>query len=106
MYDRWEIQSLNPRQGLCNKTRLLIREMHDNCLKVAVLIGYFIVFKSIFLRSDTDPTETVLPPFLLKMGQFTLTIVFTMTANKSYGQIFKDAGIYFWGGGHLTFLKL
>ena len=67
--------------------------MHDNCLKVAVLMGYFIGYKVNFLRSDIDPTETVQPPFALKMGQFTLTIVFTMIANKSQGQIFKDAGI-------------
>jgi hypothetical protein len=61
---------------------------------VAVLMGYFIGYKVNFLRCDTDPTETVQPAFMLKTGQFTLTIVFTMIANTSQGQIFKDAGIY------------
>lgn len=63
MYGRQEIQSLNPRQGLCNRTRLPIRGMHDNCLKAAVLMGYFIGYKVNFLRSDIDPTYTVQPPF-------------------------------------------
>ena len=84
--------------------------MHDNCLKVAVLMVYFIGYKVNFLSSDTDPTETVQPPFILKTGQFTLTIVFTTITNKSQGQIFEDAGIYLFflggGGNYLTFLKL
>jgi hypothetical protein len=50
MYGRQEIQSLNPRQGSCNKKRLLFRGMHDNCLKVAVLMGYFIGYKVNFFK--------------------------------------------------------
>jgi len=59
--------------------------MHDNCLKVAVLMGYFMGDKINFLRSDKDPSETLQPPFVLKTGQFTLTMVFTMITNKSQG---------------------
>jgi len=77
---------LNPRQGLWNRTRLLIRGMHDDCLKVAVLMGFLIGDKISFLRSDKDPSKTLQPPFVLKMGQFTLIMVFTMIANKSQGE--------------------
>jgi len=86
MHGRQEIQSLNPRQGLWNRTRLLIRGMHDDCLKVAVLMGFLIGDKISFLRSDKDPSKTLQPPFVLKMGQFTLIMVFTMIANKSQGE--------------------
>jgi hypothetical protein len=85
MYGRREIQSVNARQRLCNRTRLPIRGRHDNCLKVAVLMGYFIGDKVNFLRSDKDPSETLQPPIVLKTEQLTLTIVFTMIANKSQG---------------------
>jgi len=45
MYGRREIHSLKPGQGLCNGTQLPIRGMHDTCLKVTVLMGYFIGYK-------------------------------------------------------------
>ena len=87
------LRNIQPRQGLCNGTRLRVRTLHDFFLSAEVLTGSSkgnIVF---IPRLDLTPSDTELP-FKLKRRQFPIIPAFAMTINKSQGQTFEHVGIY------------
>lgn len=87
------IRNLNPKQGLCNGTRLIIENLHTHFLDVKVLTGTNKGDRVFIPRIDLAPSETSLP-FILKRRQFPVIIAFAITICKSQGQTFDSVGIY------------
>ena len=85
------LRNINPSQGLCNGTRLIVTELHEYMIKCKVI---------------SNPTQTVYLPrmilgptsnqagFEFKRRQFPISIAFAMTINKSQGQTMKHTAIY------------
>ena len=82
--------------GLCNGTRLIIKDLTPNIIVATIASGKnkgHVVFLS---RLAMSPTDSDLP-FKLKRVQFLVlpsTIKFIITINKSQGQTFDRVGIY------------
>ena len=88
------LRNLNPQKGLCNGTRLMIKEIGRYILKVAVVknsrpneeqIELIPRIKLTTLEDDY--------PFVLVRKQFPIKLSFTMTINKSQGQSLTNVGI-------------
>jgi PIF1-like helicase/Helitron helicase-like domain at N-terminus len=87
------LRNINSNRGLCNGTRLIVQQMHENFINATVLTGTAkgqIVF---IPRIDMIPSDTGMP-FELKRRQFPVMLAFAMTINKSQGQSLDSVGIY------------
>ncbi|XP_046417440.1 uncharacterized protein LOC124178246 [Neodiprion fabricii] len=88
------LRNLSISDGLCNGTRLVVREMHSRILIGELLIGerkgQIVEIPRIKLdtRGDTDM------PFILHRRQFPVRLAFAITINKSQGQSFDHVGIF------------
>ena len=79
--------------GLCNGTRLIVRDMRSHVIQAQVLTGSK-KGKIVFIpRIDIESNEDGLP-FTLKRRQFPIRPAFCMTVNKSQGQTFKKIGLF------------
>jgi hypothetical protein len=87
------LRNLNPKQGLCNGSRLSVMELHENFITARILSECNkgdIVFIS---RIDLAPSDINLP-FILKRRQLPIIPAYAMTINKAQGQTFDHVGIY------------
>ena len=87
------LRNLNPKQGLCNGTRILITGMNQR-----VLFGV-ILSKDFYRKAVCIPRITLYPsnsPFPFKFGrrQFPVRSAYVMTINKSQGQSLSRVGLY------------
>ncbi|GBO28102.1 hypothetical protein AVEN_219901-1 [Araneus ventricosus] len=88
------LRNLNPKQGLCNGTCLLITGLHENFIS-AKTVSECNRGGVVFLpRIELAPSDVNLP-FVLKRRQFPLIPAYAMIINKSQGQTFDQVGIYF-----------
>jgi len=87
------LKNIDTRQGLCNGTRLTIKDLTDNLIVANIASGknkgHFVFLP----RMSMSPTDSDLP-FRLKRLQFPVLLAFAMTINKSQGQTFDRVGIY------------
>ncbi|GBM27570.1 hypothetical protein AVEN_97084-1 [Araneus ventricosus] len=76
------LRNLNPKQGLCNGTRLSITGLHENFIR-AKIVSECNPGGVVFLaRIELAPSDVNLP-FVLKRRQFPLIPAYVMTINKS-----------------------
>ncbi|GBM13518.1 hypothetical protein AVEN_82789-1 [Araneus ventricosus] len=88
------LRNLNPKQGLCNATRLLTNGLHENFIR-AKIVSECNRGGVVFLpRIELAPSDVNLP-FVLKSRQFPLIPAYAMTINKSQGKTLDQVGIYF-----------
>ena len=88
------LRNINPRQGLCNGTRLIF----DKCIDNKLLLCRIVESGRIVLI----PRITFLPkpneyPFEWQRRQFPVRPAFAITINKSQGQTLKFAGVWLRG---------
>ena len=88
------LRNLNPRQGLCNGTRLI----YDTCIDKKLLQCRIVGSDRVVLI----PRITFIPkvneyPFEWQRRQFPVRPAFAITINKSQGQTLKFAGIWLRG---------
>ncbi|QQP51501.1 ATP-dependent DNA helicase [Caligus rogercresseyi] len=75
------------RQGLCNRTRLKVTHMHNNCTQASILTDANQGNKVLVLRIRLAPSDTNLP-YILERHQFPLRLAYSITINKAQGQNF------------------
>lgn len=86
------LRNLNPAAGLCNGTRLLVKEMHENVLECEFLTGER-VGKRVFIPKIKITSSKNKFPFELSRKQFPVKVCYAMTINKSQGQTIDFVGL-------------
>ena len=88
------LRNINPRQGLCNGTRLIFEKCLDNKLLQCRIVesGRLVLIPRITFIPK--PAEY---PFEWQRRQFPVRPAFAMTINKSQGQTLKFAGVWLRG---------
>jgi hypothetical protein len=88
------LRNLDPHNGLCNGTRLMIRAFQDNAIDAEIVGGQHAGKRVFIPRIPMSPSEDTSLPFKLKRKQFPIRLSFAMTINKAQGQTIPNVGIY------------
>ncbi|PWZ26234.1 ATP-dependent DNA helicase PIF1 [Zea mays] len=88
------LRNIDPANGLCNGTRLVVRGFQRNSIDVEIVLGQH-AGKRIFLpRIPLCPSDDEMFPFQFKRKQFPIRLSFAMTVNKAQGQTIPNVGVY------------
>ena len=87
------LRNLSQANGLCNGTRLIVRELADRVIQVVIMTGSHIGSIVYIPRIELTGKKTKWP-FILKRLQFPIRLCYAMTINKSQGQTLSSVGIY------------
>jgi ATP-dependent DNA helicase PIF1 len=88
------LRNLDPANGLCNGTRLVVRGCQRNSIDAEIVLGQH-AGKRVFLpRIPLCPSDDEMFPFQFKRKQFPIRLSFAMTVNKSQGQTIPNVGVY------------
>ncbi|XP_057730177.1 uncharacterized protein LOC130945484 [Arachis stenosperma] len=79
--------------GLCNGTRLVMRDIGTNMIGVDVVSGSNVGDKVFITRMNLIPSDMVIP-FKFQRRQFPVSLSFAMTINKSQGQTLSIVGLF------------
>ncbi|PWZ13684.1 ATP-dependent DNA helicase PIF1 [Zea mays] len=86
--------NIDPANGLCNGTRLVVRGFQRNSIDAEIVLGQH-AGKRIFLpRIPLCPSDEEMFPFQFKRKQFPVWLSFAMTVNKAQGQTIPNVGVY------------
>ena len=88
------LRNLNPKKGLSNGTRLIIRNMGEHVVDAEILTGNHARERVFIPRINLSPSQAELP-FRLRRRQYPIRLSFVMTINKSQGQTFNKIGLFF-----------
>ena len=87
------LRNLNLIQGLCDGTRLIVKDLREYTILAEILSGSKAGTSVLIPRIDLSPSiEEV--PFHMKRRQFSVKLVHVMTIRKAQGQSFKKVGFY------------
>ena len=88
------LRNINPRQGLCNGTRLIFEKCIDNRLLQCKIVetGRMVLIPRIIFIPKVNEY-----PFEWQRRQFPVRTAFAITINKSQGQTLKHAGVWLRG---------
>jgi hypothetical protein len=88
------LRNLDPANGLCNGTRMVVRACQRNSIDAEIVLGQH-AGKRVFLpRIPLCPSDDQMFPFQFKRKQFPIRLNFAMTVNKSQGQTITNVGVY------------
>lgn len=88
------LRNINPANGLCNGTRLVVRGFQKNAIDAEIVLGQH-AGKRVFLpRIPLCPSDDEIFPFRFKRKQFPIRLSFAMTINKAQGQTIPNVGVY------------
>ncbi|XP_021722586.1 uncharacterized protein LOC110690069 [Chenopodium quinoa] len=87
------LRNINPPQGLCNGTRLIITHLGKFVIEGKIITGSKQGNKVLIPRIVMTSTYHKLP-FILKRKQYPLKPCYAMTINKSQGQSLSYVGVY------------
>ena len=85
------LRNINPREGLCNGTRLIFREAVNNKLLHCTVTA---TGKDVFIPRITFRPKDGEFSFLWSRRQFPVRAAFAITINKSQGQTLKSIGVW------------
>ena len=88
------LRNLDPNNGLCNGTRLMVRAFQDNAIDAEIVGGQHASKRVFIPRIPLSPSDDISLPFKFKRKQFPIRLSFAMTINKSQGQTIPNVGIY------------
>lgn len=86
------LRNLDISRGLCNGTRLFIKDMHEFVLDAEVMTGPNKGQRVLIPRIKLAPSDANLP-FILQRTQFPVRVAYSVTINKSQGQTYDRLGI-------------
>lgn len=87
------LRNIDPSNGLCNGTRLVITKLGNHVLEGRLLNGHNVGGSVLIPRVSLTPSDPRLP-FKFQRRQFPLIVSFAMTINKSQGQSLSHVGLY------------
>ncbi|KAG2606706.1 hypothetical protein PVAP13_4NG211985 [Panicum virgatum] len=88
------LRNIDPANGLCNSTRLVILGFQRNTINAEIVLGQH-TGKRVFLpRIPLCSSDDEMFPFQFKRKQFPIRLSFAMTVNKSQGQTIPNVGVY------------
>ena len=79
------LRNLNPTEGLCNGTRLIVKGFQRHVIDAEILTGSHFGNRVFIPRIRIAPSDVDLP-FQLVRRQFPIRLAFAMTINKAQGQ--------------------
>ena len=77
------LQNLDPHNGLCNGTRLIVKAFEDNAIDCEIINGQHAENRVFIPRILLSPSEDISLLFKFKMKQFPVRLSFAMTINKA-----------------------
>ncbi len=86
------LKNIDPRRGLCNGTRLVVKQLRQNVIVAEISSGKNKGLCKFIPRMNMSPTDSDLP-FTLNRLQFQVLLEFRVTISKSQGQTFDRVGI-------------
>jgi ATP-dependent DNA helicase PIF1 len=87
------MRNLDPADGLCNGTRLIVTKHENHVLEARVIAGKNQGQIMLIPRMEMTPSQSPWP-FKLKRRQFPFVVSYAMTINKSQGQSLDNVGLY------------
>ncbi|XP_016173712.1 ATP-dependent DNA helicase PIF1-like [Arachis ipaensis] len=87
------LRNIDPAGGLCNGTRLVVRDLGRNVIGANNVSGSNVGDKVFISRMNMIPSDTVIP-FKFQRRQFPVSLSFAMTINKSQGQTLSTVGLF------------
>ncbi|XP_052113814.1 uncharacterized protein LOC127739632 [Arachis duranensis] len=87
------LRNIDPAGGLCNGTRLVMRDLGRNVIGADIVSGSNVGDKVFITRMNMIPSDTVIP-FKFQHRQFPVSLSFAMTINKSQGQTLSTVGLF------------
>jgi ATP-dependent DNA helicase PIF1 len=88
------LHNLDTRSGLCNGTCLIVRAVDKHILDAEIVNGTHARDRVFIPRILLSPSEDLSLPFKFKRKQFPVRLSFTMTINKTQGQMMPTIGVY------------
>ena len=88
------LRNLDPNNGLCNGTRLMVRALQDNAIDAEIVAGQHARKRVFIPKLPLSPSDDIFLPFKFKRKQFPVRLSFAMMINKSQGQTISNIGIY------------
>lgn len=87
------LRNINPTEGLCNGTRLIIRRLQSYVIDAEILTGFYLGKRVFIPRITLTPSDANLP-FQMVRHQFPIRLAFALTINKAQGQTIPKVGLY------------
>ena len=87
------LRNLNPKKGLCNGTRLIIRDMQRHVLAAEIIANQYQGQYVLIPRITLAPQDENMP-FQLSRRQFPICLAYCLTINKAQGQSLQSVGVY------------
>jgi len=88
------LRNLNPHEGLCNGTRLVVTAMAERVIEAQILTGTHAGKRAFIPRISLDTSISTGLGFILRRRQLPIRLGFGMSINKSQGQSLDRVGIY------------
>uniref|UniRef100_A0A452YN05 ATP-dependent DNA helicase n=1 Tax=Aegilops tauschii subsp. strangulata TaxID=200361 RepID=A0A452YN05_AEGTS len=88
------LRNIDPANGLCNGTRLVVRGFQRNAIDAEIVLGQHAGRRVFLPRIPLCPSDADIFPFKFKRKQFPIRLSFAMTINKARGQTIPIVGVY------------
>ncbi|KAL6648338.1 hypothetical protein ACP70R_012562 [Stipagrostis hirtigluma subsp. patula] len=88
------LRNIDPANGLCNGTRLVVRQFSKNAIDAEIVVGQHAGKRVYLPRIPSCPSDDEMFPFQFKRKQFPIRLSFAMTVNKAQGQTIPNVGVY------------
>jgi hypothetical protein len=88
------LRNIDPANGLCNGTRLVVRGFQMNAIDAEIVVGQHAGQRVFLPRIPLCPSDDEMFPFKFKRKQFPIRLSFAMTINKAQGQTILIVGVY------------